>query len=29
MNANKVIVIFSGYNDRAVISFIRTLEKKK
>ena len=25
----KMIVIFSGYNNRAVVSFIRTLEKNK
>jgi len=27
MGSKKIIIIFSGYNDRAVISFIRTLEK--
>jgi len=27
MDSKKIIIIFSGYNDRAVISFIRTLEK--
>jgi len=29
MNKNKIIIIFSGYNNRAVVSFIRTLEKNK
>lgn len=29
MNENKIIIIFSGYNNRAVVSFIRTLEKNK
>ena len=29
MDASKVVIIFSGYNDRAVISFVRTLENNK
>jgi len=29
MNETKIIMIFSGYNNRAVVSFIRTLTKNK
>jgi predicted ATP-grasp superfamily ATP-dependent carboligase len=29
MNKGKLVTIFSGYNDRAVVSFLRTLEKNK
>jgi len=29
VNEGKVVIIFSGYNNRAVVSFIRTLEKNR
>lgn len=29
MDIDKIVIIFSGYNNRAIVSFIRTLEKNK